>query len=1088
MSTRSSTRNLFPPLDNPKLTIRKRSRAYPTLLNDFEMATEGNGDPPVPDLRTMRPEECYDLIKNKTAHHNDWDTSAQQSESSSSITSFDPKIATLEAKMAEINKNLMRVLQLPLAKPRTYMLWEPIKVVIPNRIDVIDMACEEYSQEVLGFSDVIASGNPTPYYDPIVSTSSPMLTPFRDSDFLLEEFDAFLALEDDLTLPKVDHSYYDTKGDILLLKAFFNDDPSLPPPNQENYLPQAFLEGNDKFPVIITKDLSDEEKTALIKVLKSHKRAISWKLSDIKGNEYYCFLDGFSGYFQIPIDLKDLEKTTFTYPYETFANRRIPFSTKSGSWDQVGSPIDGALICLSDERRLNWSSYIFKGMVSNIGNAKKILMYPRFLQAILGMETRIKRQYKVLHFSSKLFANVRLKFEGPPMPLLAAMLVQDQKVKVKGIFHMSLPRSTQAPPVCQPSGGAEDPITLTTLLSVVSILLQKVNSLETKLKDYKKLFKDVVGKLVKKVKVIEVKLKTKKRKMVVSDSDQEDGRKQDVDLDALRVLANAAMTVDSNIPPGGTPHILAASTSVPTAVPTGSPTFPVDVPPSVAPTGVSNKGKSIMLEEDIHVKERIFKQMQEYILGEQAVEANASLSKTLLGDDVSEDNFAARMVVLIKRKKQALAEELAKEQRNRPMTQAQQSTNMRQFVKNQSSAIYTTGWSMAYVKSFTDDQLKKEFEMIQKVQSNSQIQAFSRTLKKIGPVLKDLSFKRQKSTEVLGITYLKITKPISRNEERRNNEDLICITNKAAVAWVQKQQVVKNQQKVKSRLVTIHEYSLTLSWKQFKYVIPTRFKIHRRVLLKGKKLHIVGSCWLLRFGQSMIRYRLQSFCYWFLVGATELTVMVAIGMNRNKLTQFIYWHVTIFLSTRIMHGSKTFITYYSNKHVLYALKEEMIYATMFEIQEMILDPKSFDEEAPLLWSALVGWEVISTPLGDINALYRIDQSTKHFTTLRQILHTVDRQDPVKLYGLVFQYYKNHHVAGARLILSWRLYTLSNVHVLETISGEVLYMFADVSYPLSVKHMERMLTHMMKIDTDVVGNDMITAEQLIQFIKNQLAAS
>ncbi|GKC03469.1 hypothetical protein Tco_0995079 [Tanacetum coccineum] len=96
-----------------------------------------------------------------------------------------------------------------------------------NRIDVIDMACEEYSQEVLGFSDVIASGNPTPYYDPIVSTSSPTLTPFGDSDFLLEEVDAFLALEDDPTSPEVDHSYYDPEGDILLLEAFLNDDPSL---------------------------------------------------------------------------------------------------------------------------------------------------------------------------------------------------------------------------------------------------------------------------------------------------------------------------------------------------------------------------------------------------------------------------------------------------------------------------------------------------------------------------------------------------------------------------------------------------------------------------------------------------------------------------------------------------------------------------------------------------------------------------------------------------------------------------------------------------------------------------------------------
>nr|GEW32518.1 reverse transcriptase domain-containing protein [Tanacetum cinerariifolium] len=103
-----------------------------------------------------------------------------------------------------------------------------------NRIDVIDMACEENLQEVLGFSVVITSGNLTPYYDPIISTSSPTLTPFGDSYFLLEEVDAFLALEDDPTSQEVNHSYYDTEGDILFLEAFLNDDPSLPPPNQGN--------------------------------------------------------------------------------------------------------------------------------------------------------------------------------------------------------------------------------------------------------------------------------------------------------------------------------------------------------------------------------------------------------------------------------------------------------------------------------------------------------------------------------------------------------------------------------------------------------------------------------------------------------------------------------------------------------------------------------------------------------------------------------------------------------------------------------------------------------------------------------------
>nr|GFA56875.1 reverse transcriptase domain-containing protein [Tanacetum cinerariifolium] len=66
-----------------------------------------------------------------------------------------------------------------------------------KRIDVIDMAYEEYSQEILGFYDTISSGNPTPYYDSIIFATSPTLTPFGNSDFLLEEVDAFLSIEDE---------------------------------------------------------------------------------------------------------------------------------------------------------------------------------------------------------------------------------------------------------------------------------------------------------------------------------------------------------------------------------------------------------------------------------------------------------------------------------------------------------------------------------------------------------------------------------------------------------------------------------------------------------------------------------------------------------------------------------------------------------------------------------------------------------------------------------------------------------------------------------------------------------------------------
>nr|GEW60413.1 reverse transcriptase domain-containing protein [Tanacetum cinerariifolium] len=143
------------------------------------------------------------------------------------------------------------------------------------------------------FLDFFVSGNLTPSTEPIVSTSSPTLTPFGDSDFLLEEIDAFLAIEDESISSEIDDSYYDSEGYILLLKEFLNDDPSSPPlPPQElnvvkpknekssideplvveikdlpPHIEYAFLEIDDKLPIVIAKDLKDKEKTALIKDL-----------------------------------------------------------------------------------------------------------------------------------------------------------------------------------------------------------------------------------------------------------------------------------------------------------------------------------------------------------------------------------------------------------------------------------------------------------------------------------------------------------------------------------------------------------------------------------------------------------------------------------------------------------------------------------------------------------------------------------------------------------------------------------------------------------------------------------------------------
>nr|GEY06557.1 reverse transcriptase domain-containing protein [Tanacetum cinerariifolium] len=107
-----------------------------------------------------------------------------------------------------------------------------------NKIDIIDMAYEQYSQEVLSFFNVTSSGTPTPYDDLIVSTTSPTLTLFGDSDFLLfEEANVFLGLEDDPNSPEFSPFYYDLEGDIYLLKNILNSEPLPLLPNHEQYMP-----------------------------------------------------------------------------------------------------------------------------------------------------------------------------------------------------------------------------------------------------------------------------------------------------------------------------------------------------------------------------------------------------------------------------------------------------------------------------------------------------------------------------------------------------------------------------------------------------------------------------------------------------------------------------------------------------------------------------------------------------------------------------------------------------------------------------------------------------------------------------------
>ncbi|GJW91670.1 reverse transcriptase domain-containing protein [Tanacetum coccineum] len=271
--------------------------------------------------------------------------------------------------------------------PKFASIYSYNDAVSINQIDVIDVACEEYAQEVLGFflDKLYTSGqsHSLSSLDPSFLLSSPSLTPFKEGDFILEEIEA--CLTNDSIPPGINDDEFDPEGDLLLLEKLLNDDPSSPLPPKELHVEElkivksfiddlAALELKDLLLILIIKLLdvgliypifdspwvslvhcvpkkggitvieNDDNELIPTRLVTRWRVCIDYrKLNDatrkdhfplpfmdqmlerLAGNEYYCFLDGFSGYFQIPIDPQDQDKTTFTCPYGTFAYRRMPF-------------------------------------------------------------------------------------------------------------------------------------------------------------------------------------------------------------------------------------------------------------------------------------------------------------------------------------------------------------------------------------------------------------------------------------------------------------------------------------------------------------------------------------------------------------------------------------------------------------------------------------------------------------------------------------------------------------------------------------------------------------------------------------------
>ncbi|GJY05731.1 hypothetical protein Tco_0371671 [Tanacetum coccineum] len=243
-------------------------------------------------------------------------------------------------------------------------------------------------------------------------------------------------------------------------------------------------------------------------------------------------------------------------------------------WDQFGYNIATALICLSTGRVYNFSKLIFDGMVANLKSKTKFLMYPRFLQLILDIQTENKHPYLAVTLTKKIFGNMKRGFRGAPRPLLPAMLLVATTNPSAGQEHpdvaqsqpssstipvpIQLPTNTIPPPITAPiftstptpipetdpepmehtfeepspahqhfsppQEHAQGQMTVDDLLKLVPQLMTKIDSLEKDLKQTKLTMGSAIVKLVKKVKKLEGVLK--RRNVVLSDSEEEEPEAQ----------------------------------------------------------------------------------------------------------------------------------------------------------------------------------------------------------------------------------------------------------------------------------------------------------------------------------------------------------------------------------------------------------------------------------------------------------------------------------------------------------------------------------------------------------------------------------
>nr|GEW39952.1 retrotransposon protein, putative, unclassified [Tanacetum cinerariifolium] len=785
-------------------------------------------------------------------------------------------------------------------------------------------------------------------------------------------------------------------------------------------------------------------------------------------------------------------------------------------------------------------------------------------------------------FTTKLFSNIKLNWDGPHMPLVAPMLVvpaggdtagaattvaagpgpsfapqvppvrehtpvrepspMREPTPVKepsprpeppcpsrhpsipedickgGGDFVSSPQSNEAPqtPAATAGGGAEDSAALTALSLKLDQCPYRVTTLENELGITKKVLDGAVLKLVTRVKRLEGLLQQRKRRLVLSDSEGEDATttEQEFDLAALHTLASATLGDDSSATAAGPDaettmpvpststtrrrlrkpftsfvsahvsetipagvRVTAAATTIPAGSSMDVAVHVAAAPSSSIPTTV-DKGKAPMVDNSppadlLSKQERVLKNLHDSQLGEELakkiqaeqeaefakqqeelaqkaqaervafltehasgmsdqhhreldvaqliytgadwldllakIATNSALSKQLLGDDVTEKNMNERLGMLLLRKRR----ELAEQSRVKPMTKTQQRDYMRDFMKNNSASVYNQGWTMKKVKALSIAQLQLEFEYIQQHLECSNLLNFRCSSFRPKPTLDALSAKRDHT----GVPQVPAALSPVPADVSVSTATTLAVPADVSVSAITTPEVPAD---IPVSTATAPEIPVDVSlpaattFEPADIPVPAVFIAHAAVSVLAEPM--------VHPAESYMDDPLTAPEH----GSSDPTVAAPTSSSSR----------------------------HRRKHI--AKKQVTPIVDVADAAMIKFDSDSDSDDDPLSYASNASWEMVPSPLGSVHAYHNMAGHTKHFTTLREILHMVERTDLQRLLGVVDALYQIAEPDTFALLLWGDLRTL-----------------------------ERMLIHRLEVSKLLVGGDLTMAEQLIGFIKSWL---